>query len=81
MAFWCNAISGLLLFAAETSKMASFPVFWIKIAFIVAGVLVMRALRNLLFDDAALAGCGKEHRLLAAGSGDLRHTRKGCFAR
>ena len=56
MAFWCNAISGLLLFAAETSKMASFPVFWIKIAFIVAGVLVMRALRNLVFDDAALAG-------------------------
>jgi hypothetical protein len=56
IAFWCNAISGLALFAAETSKMVSFPVFWIKLAFIALGVLVMRALRNLVFDDAVLAG-------------------------
>ncbi len=58
VAFWCNAASGLLLFAAETSKMVSFPVFWIKMAFIAAGILVMRALRNLVFDDAVLAGVG-----------------------
>jgi len=55
VAFWCNALSGLGLFAAETTKMTSFPVFWIKLGFIALGVLVMRALRNLVFDDAVLA--------------------------
>lgn len=58
VAFWCNAISGLLLFSAEVSKMVSFPVFWIKMVAIALGVLVMRALRNLVFDDTALAGIG-----------------------
>jgi len=55
VAFWCNFISGLGLLVADASKMFSFPVFWIKMAFIVLGVLVMRALRNAVFGDAVLA--------------------------
>jgi len=58
VAFWCNAISGVGLLAADASKMLSFPVFYVKMAFIVLGVLVMRALRNLVFDDAVLARAG-----------------------
>jgi hypothetical protein len=58
IAFWCNAISGLGLLAADASKMLSFPVFWVKLVFIALGVLVMRALSNLVFNDAALARAG-----------------------
>jgi len=56
VAFWCNAISGVALFVADPSKMVGFPVFWIKLAFVALGVLIMRAERSLVFDDAVLAG-------------------------
>jgi hypothetical protein len=55
--FWVNALSGLALLAANATGMLANPLFYAKLAFIVGGVLVMRALRHAVFNDR-LAGGG-----------------------
>ena len=50
--FWVNALSGLALLSANATGMASNPLFWVKIVFIVGGVLVMRLLRQTVFSGA-----------------------------
>jgi uncharacterized membrane protein len=54
--FWVNALSGLGLLAANATGMLANPLFYVKLAFIVAGVLVMRSLRRNVFDDALESG-------------------------
>ena len=49
--FWVNALSGLALLAANATGMLTNPLFYVKIIFIVGGVLVMRLLRNNVFND------------------------------
>jgi hypothetical protein len=54
--FWVNALSGLALLAANARGMLGNPLFYAKIAFIVGGVLVMRLLRQTVFNDALANG-------------------------
>jgi uncharacterized membrane protein len=54
--FWVNALSGLGLLAANATGMLTNPLFYAKIAFIVGGVLVMRLLRNNVFNASLAAG-------------------------
>lgn len=46
--FWINAISGVLLLSANATGMLGMLMFYIKMAFIVAAVLVLAALRRRL---------------------------------
>lgn len=50
--FWVNGLSGLALLSANATGMTSNPLFWVKIIFIVVGVLVMRLLRQTVFSGA-----------------------------
>ena len=59
--FWVNALSGLALLAANARGMLGNPLFYVKIAFVVGGVLVMRLLRQTVFNDR-LAGTGEAPR-------------------
>ena len=43
--FWVNAISGLLLLAANASGMLTMTMFYIKMVFVVAAVLTLRLIR------------------------------------
>jgi len=54
--FWVNALSGLGLLAANATGMLANPLFYVKIAFVVGGVLVMRLLRNNVFNTSLAAG-------------------------
>jgi hypothetical protein len=49
--FWVNALSGLALLAANARGMLGNPMFYVKIAFVIGGVLVMRLLRHAVFND------------------------------
>ena len=49
--FWVNALSGFALLAANATGMLTNWMFYVKIIFIVVGVLVMRLLRNNVFND------------------------------
>jgi hypothetical protein len=52
--FWVNALSGLALLAANATGMLTNPMFYAKLIFIAGGVLVMRLLRNRVFDEQRL---------------------------
>jgi hypothetical protein len=54
--FWINAVSGGLLFAANATGLIENVMFFIKLAFVVAAVLLLRVLRQTAFSDASLAG-------------------------
>ena len=54
--FWVNALSGLALLSANATGMTSNPLFWVKIVFIVGGVLVMRLLRQTVFSSVTASG-------------------------
>ena len=54
--FWVNAVSGLGLLAANATGMLVNPLFYAKIVFVVVGVLVMRLLRNNVFNASLAAG-------------------------
>jgi hypothetical protein len=54
--FWVNALSGLALLAANATGMLANPVFYVKMVFIVGGVLVMRLLRHTVFNDRLASG-------------------------
>jgi hypothetical protein len=56
--FWVNAVSGLLLFAANATGLITNVMFFIKLAFVVVAVLLLRVLRNTVFSDVALAEGG-----------------------
>jgi uncharacterized membrane protein len=56
--FWVNALSGVALLSANASGMLANTMFYIKMAFIALAVLVMRAMRQTVFSDAALASGG-----------------------
>jgi hypothetical protein len=49
--FWVNALSGLALLAANARGMLGNPMFYVKIAFVIGGVFVMRLLRHAVFND------------------------------
>jgi hypothetical protein len=68
--FWVNALSGLALLSANLTGMLANPLFYVKIVMIAAGVLVMRLLRNKVFNDRLVAGGGlpAEARTLAMAS-------------
>lgn len=51
--FWLNAISGLLLLAANASSMLENTMFYIKLGCIALAVLCLRLLRNGVFGDIA----------------------------
>jgi hypothetical protein len=54
--FWVNALSGLALLAANATGMLANPLFYAKLGFVAAGVLVMRLLRRNVFNDALARG-------------------------
>src|SRR5690606_27961634 len=56
--FWINAVSGLLLFAANATGLITNVMFIVKILFVIAAVLLLRVLRNTVFSDAELAEGG-----------------------
>ena len=68
--FWVNALSGLALLAANATGMLANPMFYVKIAFVAGGVLVMRLLRrNVLTERLARDGnVSPETRTLAFAS-------------
>lgn len=51
--FWVNAISGLMLYASEISKMNAMPAFWGKIGSIAIGMSLMLIIRHRVFGDTA----------------------------
>jgi hypothetical protein len=68
--FWVNALSGLALLAANATGMLANPMFYAKIVFVAAGVLVMRLLRQKVFTKALASGSDAppESRTLAIAS-------------
>jgi hypothetical protein len=54
--FWINALSGLALLAANATGMLANPLFYVKLAFVAGGVLVMRLLRRNVFNDSLAGG-------------------------
>ncbi len=56
--FWVNAVSGLLLLAANATSMLGNTMFYIKIAFIVAAVIALRLIRNRVYSDASTMSSG-----------------------
>lgn len=56
LGFWFNALSGVVLFITEPVRFLSLPVFYIKLAAIVTGVLVMRRLWTGVFRNPAMLG-------------------------
>jgi len=49
LGFWINALSGLVLFVIYPTKPVSNPVFYAKMAFIVAAIVVIRKMRSAVF--------------------------------
>ena len=54
--FWVNALSGVVLLAADATTKAASPMFLIKTGLVVAGVIVLRALDRQVFGAAAVPG-------------------------
>jgi hypothetical protein len=58
-AVWAGAalsfMSGLLLFCADASTKGATPVFFVKLAFIAAAIVVARRLRRTVYDPGAAA--------------------------
>ena len=51
-AFWLNAVSGVVLLVGYPTKALTNPVFYLKLGFVLGGVVIARALtRRLLRDD------------------------------
>lgn len=49
--FWVNAVSGVALIVADATTKLTNPVFFVKMAFVLLGVLNMALLKRRLFDD------------------------------
>ncbi len=68
--FWVNAVSGVLLLVAYPTKALTNPVFYLKMAFIAAALLVIPLMARSVFGDVSLdlkPATGRS-RLLAAAS-------------
>ena len=51
--FWLNAVSGVLLLAAYPTKALTNPVFYLKLALIAVGMLLLVRMSRVLFRDEA----------------------------
>jgi hypothetical protein len=49
--FWVNAVTGVILLAADATTKATNPDFYVKMAFIALAVINLRILRNRVFRD------------------------------
>lgn len=56
--FLINLASGLLLFIAEAHTMAALVAFWVKILFVVLGMIVSELLKRFYFRDVASVQAG-----------------------
>jgi hypothetical protein len=56
--FWINAASGVALLAANASGMLSSTMFFVKMGFVAAAVLIMRLIRGRVFGDAEIVRSG-----------------------
>ncbi|HEY7672390.1 MAG TPA: hypothetical protein VIC71_09235 [Gammaproteobacteria bacterium] len=56
--FWINAFSGLALLAASATTMLFNPMFYFKMGFVLAAVLIMRVIKSRVFGDSELVGSG-----------------------
>jgi len=56
--FWINAISGLLLLAANASGMLTMLMFYLKMTFVVAAIVTVRLVRRR-FADGTIASRGR----------------------
>jgi hypothetical protein len=56
--FWINAFSGLALLAASATTMLENQMFYIKMSFVIAAVLIMRVIKTQVFGSAALLNNG-----------------------
>jgi hypothetical protein len=52
LGFWINALSGFVLFVIYPTKPIANPVFYTKMAFIVAAIVCIRKLRSAVFSSA-----------------------------
>jgi hypothetical protein len=68
--FWVNAFSGVLLLVAYPTKALTNPLFYVKLSFIAAGLVVAKIIRRRLMsgDVAANVAAPPPLRLLAAAS-------------
>ena len=68
--FWVNAFSGVLLLIAYPTKALTNPLFFVKLSFIAAGLLVAKIIRRELMSGSvgANATAPPRLRLLAAAS-------------
>jgi hypothetical protein len=69
--FWINAFSGVALFAAAATTMGVNWIFYAKLAFVFAGVVLIRLIRRTVFQDRAAVGTNRvssRARRLAAAS-------------
>jgi hypothetical protein len=53
VAFWVNAISGVLLLIGYPTKALTNPVFYLKLLLIAAGLVLFRRIGRRVFDEAA----------------------------
>ena len=67
LGFWINALSGFVLFVIYPTKPITNPVFYTKMAFIVAAVLCIRRLRQAVFLRGGDAVVTPRARVLAGG--------------
>ena len=54
--FWMNALSGVVLLAADATTKVAAPMFLIKLGLVVAGVVVLKALARQVYGPAAAPG-------------------------
>ena len=67
LGFWINALSGLVLFVIYPTKPITNPVFYTKMAFIVAAIVCIRQLRHALFVPGGQTVVTAKARALAGG--------------
>jgi hypothetical protein len=69
--FWVNAVSGFALFAAAASTKGVQWIFYVKLALVLSGVVLLRLTRSRVFQDRRVLDTGlvsSTGRLLAAAS-------------
>jgi hypothetical protein len=57
--FWINAMSGAVLIVADATTKLTNPVFYVKMLFVAAGVVVMASFKRRLLDGDATANEGR----------------------
>ncbi len=67
--FWLNAVTGTALLMASASKRMLDPLFYIKMVFIFAGIVVLRATRSKVFRTLGPEGAPPERAAALAWAG------------